>query len=133
HLGGLPAAGRCQALDGFRGVAMLLVVIHHTRCGLVGGHIGVDLFFVLSGFLITTLLLAEAEKTGRVRLGRFYLARLARLGPALVVTVLWTVIWSGCFDTQASALADGCAVSPRVVTGLNTSRWSIASSGYCAL
>src|SRR5205085_924576 len=73
-----PGVARCRALDGLRGIAMLMVVLHHAymfapaSAWLAGGFIGVDLFFVLSGYLITTLLLAEAEKTGGVRVGRFF-------------------------------------------------------------
>src|SRR5205807_4202220 len=85
------AAGRVAALDGFRGVAILFVVLSHTGCVLPGGFIGVDLFFVLSGFLITRLLLGEMDRSGGIHLGRFYLGRLVRLGPGLWVTVLGAI------------------------------------------
>jgi peptidoglycan/LPS O-acetylase OafA/YrhL len=74
-------------LDGLRGIAIIAVVIHHqfTPLGMTGGFLGVDLFFVLSGYLITSLLLAEFEKTQSISLRNFYLRRVLRLGPALVL------------------------------------------------
>jgi peptidoglycan/LPS O-acetylase OafA/YrhL len=76
------------ALDGLRGVAVLLVVLYHARVPFVrGGHVGVDLFFVLSGFLITTLLLRELDR-GRIDLVAFYVRRGLRLLPALVLFVV---------------------------------------------
>jgi peptidoglycan/LPS O-acetylase OafA/YrhL len=77
--------GYVPALDGLRGVAILLVVGYHLWEFPVGGWIGVNLFFVLSGFLITTLLLEERAVTGGVRLRAFYLRRARRLLPALAV------------------------------------------------
>ena len=77
------------ALDGLRGVAVALVVAYHLNPGLVpGGFLGVDVFFVLSGFLITSLLVREHDATGSVALGTFYLRRLRRLTPALVLVIL---------------------------------------------
>ncbi len=72
-------------LDGLRGLAILSVIIHHqlTPFSLHGGFLGVDLFFVLSGFLITSLLLGEYRKTATISLKNFYMRRLLRLGPAL--------------------------------------------------
>jgi peptidoglycan/LPS O-acetylase OafA/YrhL len=81
--------GHRPALDGLRGVAILMVLAVHTAWALLpGGFIGVDLFFVLSGFLITGLLLQERQDTGRIHLGRFYLRRVLRLLPALLAVVL---------------------------------------------
>jgi peptidoglycan/LPS O-acetylase OafA/YrhL len=72
------------ALDGVRGVAILLVIGNHYL-GILGGTLGVDLFFVLSGFLITTLLLEEREAhAGRIDISRFYVRRARRLLPALI-------------------------------------------------
>lgn len=74
------------ALDGLRAFAVIAVVAFHSRVpGTGGGFLGVDLFFVLSGFLITSLLLSELEGSGTVNIRRFWLRRLARLTPALML------------------------------------------------
>ena len=69
-------------LDGLRGLAVVGVLLYHGG-HLRGGYLGVDLFFVLSGYLITALLLAEVGATGGIELGRFWLRRARRLLPAL--------------------------------------------------
>jgi peptidoglycan/LPS O-acetylase OafA/YrhL len=74
------------ALDGFRGVSILAVMLYHTSL-LPGGFLGVDMFFVLSGFLITSLLLEEFASTGRVCFRTFYVRRALRLLPALAPLV----------------------------------------------
>ena len=74
------------ALDGVRALAVAAVVVYHARPGwLPGGFMGVDVFFVLSGFLITSLLLREQRSTGRIRLRSFWARRARRLLPALYV------------------------------------------------
>ncbi len=78
--------GRRPVLDGVRGVAVVLVILTHTAV-LARGWIGVDVFFVLSGFLITTLLCEEWDDTGRISLRRFYERRARRLLPALFLLV----------------------------------------------
>jgi peptidoglycan/LPS O-acetylase OafA/YrhL len=76
------------ALNGLRGVAVLGVVAYHLQLGWAsGGYLGVDLFFVLSGFLITTLLLEEWAGSGRINLGSFWARRAKRLLPALFLVV----------------------------------------------
>lgn len=78
-------SGRKHALDGLRTVAVVGVFFFHTATELVpGGFIGVDVFFTLSGFVITLLIMKERLATGRLRLGVFYAKRLARLWPALL-------------------------------------------------
>ncbi|RZU65910.1 peptidoglycan/LPS O-acetylase OafA/YrhL [Microterricola gilva] len=80
------------AVDGLRAVAILSVLVFHT--GLYSnGLFGVDIFFVLSGFLITLTLLREHHRDGTVRLGRFYLRRVKRLLPMLIV-VLGLTLWA---------------------------------------
>ena len=78
--------GHRPALDGLRGVAVVGVVAHHLGY-LPGGYLGVDLFFVLSGFLITSLLLAEIGRSGSVSLRAFWARRARRLLPAMLVLV----------------------------------------------
>lgn len=82
-------AARLTGLDGLRAIAVLLVVVYHAFPGSVlrSGFVGVDVFFVVSGFLITTLLLREQALTGRIALGAFWRRRARRLLPALVLVV----------------------------------------------
>ncbi|MFJ6158978.1 acyltransferase family protein [Pseudarthrobacter sp. NPDC092184] len=83
--GGGLISGRKHALDGLRTIAVAAVFLFHTVTELVpGGSIGVDVFFTLSGFVITLLIMKEYLATGRLRLGIFYAKRLARLWPALL-------------------------------------------------
>jgi peptidoglycan/LPS O-acetylase OafA/YrhL len=83
--------GRWPALDGVRGLAILLVMLEHTHLApFHGGGLGVDLFFVLSGFLISGLLLAEFQRSGRLDIRRFYYRRALRLLPAVLVLVAAT-------------------------------------------
>jgi peptidoglycan/LPS O-acetylase OafA/YrhL len=72
------------ALDGLRGLAVLGVLSFHANAALAGGYLGVDLFFVLSGYLITSLLLAEHAESGRIALSTFWVRRARRLFPALL-------------------------------------------------
>ena len=82
-------ATRYAGLDGLRALAVLAVIVYHLFPGLLpGGFIGVDVFFVISGFLITSLLVRERTNTGRVDLRRFWVRRGRRLLPALVAVVL---------------------------------------------
>ena len=77
------------ALDGLRAIAVALVLVGHGGIpGVSGGFIGVDIFFVLSGFLITSLLLDELGRSGRIELTGFWIRRARRLLPALVLMVL---------------------------------------------
>ena len=81
-----------QDIQGLRALAVLLVVLDHARIGpFHGGFIGVDVFFVISGFLITGLLVAEAERTGRVSLLGFYARRARRILPAATLVIVVTV------------------------------------------
>lgn len=82
-------------LDGLRGLAILVVVISHYGLGhLIPGGFGVTLFFFISGFLITRLLIAEQQKTGRINLPDFFLRRLFRLYPALLLMVALAIVFS---------------------------------------
>jgi peptidoglycan/LPS O-acetylase OafA/YrhL len=84
-----PAAKRFSGLDGLRGLAVSLVLIFHLFPPLLGGgYIGVDIFFVISGFLITGLIVTERERTGHFSPARFWRRRARRLLPALVPVLL---------------------------------------------
>lgn len=75
-------------LDGLRALAVVSVLAYHAgAAGLPGGFLGVDLFLAISGFLITTLILTEVERTGRLRVGAFYGRRARRLLPALYLVL----------------------------------------------
>lgn len=83
-----PGEGRIAGLDGLRALAIIAVLIFHLRPrSLPGGFLGVDVFFVISGFLITTLLVRELHTHRRIDLRRFWIRRARRLLPALVVVV----------------------------------------------
>jgi len=89
-------SGYLPYLDGLRGIAILMVLVYHAHGPLFkGGYIGVDIFFVLSGFLITSLLIKEWDRTGRIGLGHFYMRRALRLIPAVValLVVFLAVSW----------------------------------------
>ena len=87
--------GRVDALDGVRTLAVFLVVLFHIGMpGFSAGFLGVDVFFVLSGFLITTLLLRDIVAHGRIDLPRFWARRMARLMPAALILFIVVGIWS---------------------------------------
>ncbi len=80
-------------IDGLRTFAVLPVVLFHAGFEVFsGGFVGVDVFFVISGYLITSLIVSEVESTGRFDFGRFYVRRIRRLFPALVATILISFI-----------------------------------------
>lgn len=91
-----PRLVQLPGLDGLRGVAVAAVVVYHMGFGwMVGGYLGVSTFFTLSGFLITSILLKESQRTGGVSLGRFWARRFRRLMPAAVVTLMIVVTLYG--------------------------------------
>jgi peptidoglycan/LPS O-acetylase OafA/YrhL len=89
---------RVQPLDGLRTIAIAFVVLFHLHVPFFsGGFIGVNIFFALSGYLITSLLIRERANTGQISLGKFWLRRIIRLYPTLLavviaVTCLWATI-----------------------------------------
>jgi peptidoglycan/LPS O-acetylase OafA/YrhL len=136
---------RVPGLDGVRGLAILAVVTYHATNARfpVGGFFGVDLFFVLSGYLITSILLAEWERVGSIDLGSFYLRRARRLLPGLIPFLLaglaiavyittegvrgWTwlagVIASSLYTTNFWAAFDRLGMTDHWLGGL----WSLAA------
>src|SRR5690606_9880686 len=84
-----PGTPHLPGLDGLRAVAVVAVIAYHFLPDtVVGGYIGVDVFFVISGFLITGLLVRERRNTGTITPSRFWIRRLRRLVPALGLVVI---------------------------------------------
>ena len=81
------------SLDGLRGIAVIIVLVAHSTPLYVSGAIGVDIFFVLSGYLITSILLTEIDNKGNICLINFYIRRFLRLIPALWLTVVLLFGW----------------------------------------
>jgi peptidoglycan/LPS O-acetylase OafA/YrhL len=102
--------GYVRPLDGLRGIAVLLVVLFHLGLRpFRSGYLGVDIFFVISGFLITNLLIAEVGRTGRISLPAFWARRARRLLPALalMLVVVAVVGWfTSTFSERASLRGD---------------------------
>jgi peptidoglycan/LPS O-acetylase OafA/YrhL len=103
-----PTTGRLAhqpALDGIRALAVLAVMLFHAgNTYATAGFIGVDVFLVLSGFLITTLLLRELAGTGRVAFGSFWLRRARRLLPALILVLIAVACFGAFVATDDEAL-----------------------------
>lgn len=94
--------GRIRGFDGLRAIAAALVVLYHIVFGAAqAGFIGVDIFFVLSGFLITALLVKEYENTGTLELGNFWMRRIRRLLPAVVVATIGATALARIFGGDA--------------------------------
>ena len=81
-------------IQGLRGLAVALVVIEHATPYVPGGYIGVDVFFVISGYVITQLLMREIDERGQISLKDFYSRRIRRLVPALSIVLLFTLVAS---------------------------------------
>jgi peptidoglycan/LPS O-acetylase OafA/YrhL len=113
-----PRVPHLPALDGLRGVALLGVLFFHANGTLPGGYLGVDLFFVLSGFLITSVLLAEHRETGHIVLATFWARRARRLFPALLSLMPAIAIYGRFF------------AAPNELRGLRGD--ALASLGYVA-
>src|SRR5687768_18531454 len=91
-------------VQALRALAVLLVLVYHIDpAALPGGYVGVDVFFVISGFLITGHLLRELDATGTVRLGAFYARRVRRLLPAATAVVLVTAAVTIVFESSLAA------------------------------
>ena len=119
-------------IEGLRGVAILLVLLFHSALvGIPGGFIGVDVFFVISGFLITGLLIRERERTGRIRLQAFYARRVRRLLPAGMVALAVTLVASFAMLNpldRSSVAFDGAAAA----RSIGNIRFAFAAGDYFA-
>ena len=92
--------GYQPGLDGLRAISVIAVILYHAGFGWMhGGFLGVEVFFVVSGYLITSLLLEEKETAGRVHLSQFWLRRARRLLPALFAVLLAVGVWVALFGT----------------------------------
>jgi len=95
-----PSMGYQPSLDGVRAMSVIAVILYHAGFHwMSGGFFGVEVFFVVSGFLITSLLIEERDRVHRVDLGQFWLRRWRRLLPALFMMLavigVWAVFWGG--------------------------------------
>ena len=94
------AMGYQPGLDGLRAISVIAVIFYHAGFGWMhGGFLGVEVFFVVSGYLITSLLLEERERSGAIRLRQFWLRRARRLLPALFSVLIAVGIWVALFGT----------------------------------
>jgi peptidoglycan/LPS O-acetylase OafA/YrhL len=109
---------RRRDIQGLRALAVIAVIGNHVIPWPVGGFAGVDIFFVVSGFLITGILLREHGRTGRISLWSFYANRLRRILPAAVVVLVVTAaIGSALFNqTRALATSPRCSSRPTGVS-----------------
>jgi len=93
--------GYQPVLDGIRAVAVVIVILYHAGFGWMhGGFFGVEVFFVVSGYLITALLLDEHRRDGKVSLGQFWLRRARRLLPALFTMLAAVALWATFFGKE---------------------------------
>lgn len=118
-------------LDGLRALAVMAVVAYHLGLGWVpGGMLGVGVFFTLSGYLITDLLLAQYHRTGRLDLADFWRRRARRLLPAVLVMLIVVLAWVTALDRSQLPALRGVAIS---ALGYVSNWWLIAQhSSYFA-
>lgn len=114
-------------VDGLRALAVLAVVFFHVQLGCPGGYVGVDVFFVISGFLITSLIWRDLQ-LGRFAFGQFWERRARRIAPALVVVTVVTVVagWGLLLPEDFASLCK--AAASQAVFGANFHYWN--ESGY---
>lgn len=121
------------SLDGLRAVAVIAVIIYHANKGwLGGGFLGVDIFFVISGYLITTLLVTESANTGRVSLKAFWLRRARRLLPALWTLLIGVIVYCSLFERDALGTLRGDVIGA-LLYGFNWFQIWVGSSYFSAL
>jgi peptidoglycan/LPS O-acetylase OafA/YrhL len=125
-----PKPGYRPDLQGLRAVAILLVVLAHAELPLfAGGFVGVDVFFVLSGYLITGLLARELERDGSISLAGFYARRLKRLLPALAVMLAASYGIASSLLSGAELRAQ-TASAPFAATWTSNFYFAVATAGY---
>ncbi|HEY7628622.1 MAG TPA: acyltransferase family protein [Ilumatobacteraceae bacterium] len=95
-----PSMGYQPGLDGLRAISVIAVIFYHAGFDWMhGGFLGVEVFFVVSGYLITSLLLQEKETTGGIKLSQFWLRRARRLLPALFAVLIAIGVWVALFGS----------------------------------
>ncbi len=125
----MPTETYLRHVDGLRAVAVLSVILYHFSVPYTpGGYIGVDVFFVISGFLITRLIYSELRETGRFDFARFYIRRMRRLFPALFVTLAATFCFAALVLSPSLFDQFGSSLAAAVVSVSNILFWS--QSGY---
>jgi peptidoglycan/LPS O-acetylase OafA/YrhL len=116
-------------IDGLRAIAVVLVVLYHAKLGFSGGYVGVDVFFVISGFLLTSIIWAKLE-SGRFSFAEFWAKRVRRLIPALFVVTFVTAIL-GAWILLPEDLKDlGGALVAQPLMMVNLYFWRVAKGGY---
>jgi peptidoglycan/LPS O-acetylase OafA/YrhL len=99
-------------LDGMRALAVVAVMVYHANSDwLPGGFLGVEMFFVISGYLITLLLISERERTYRISLRHFWMRRARRLLPALFTMMLLVTVWTAIFKDEALGALRGDVIA----------------------
>ncbi|MGQ0830088.1 MAG: acyltransferase family protein [Microthrixaceae bacterium] len=127
--GGAGGWSYVRAIDGLRGVAVIAVLAFHGGVpGASGGFLGVSLFFTLSGYLITQLLLREHETSGRISLRSFWGRRVRRLAPAALVTLLAIGLLIGLTDLFPGASVPGDLAA--AATNVANWRFAVAQTSY---
>ncbi|HWW85849.1 MAG TPA: acyltransferase family protein [Vicinamibacterales bacterium] len=114
-------------IEGLRAIAILQVVAYHALIpGVSGGYVGVDVFFVLSGFLITGLLVREIDQTGALDLARFYARRARRLLPAVAVVLVVTIVASAIILSpyEQRSISTSATSTAAYVSNLYFAKWS---------
>jgi len=113
-------------IEGLRAVAVTLVVLSHLRLGFPGGYVGVDVFFVISGFIITRQLGAELNRTDRISLREFYARRVRRILPAATVVIVGAVLACWKWDSPLQVKSDA---SDGLFSALSAINWRLAVNG----
>jgi len=124
-----PSSGYMPHVDGLRCVAVMSVLLFHFGIpGLDGGYVGVDVFFVISGYLITKIIVDEVVGTGGFDFGNFYSRRIRRILPALIATLAATTIMALASLTPSDLVAYGKSLVASALSVSNLLFWS--ESGY---